>query len=171
MTARRTRLKQGDVFTIPLGDGRVNLGQVVAPHRGHAWYMTVFDGAEDPEVAARRDVTTKDPLFAALTLDVLFDLGDWEVVGHAAVDPSAHLPAYKVSLGTPDNVVIEDLDGSRQRRATEVDMATIPFRKTHGPVLLQHAVRAHEGLEPWLDYYDSARLDARVLAEDAFGLG
>ena len=26
-----------------------------------------------------------------------------------------------------------------------------------------------KGLEPWLDYDDSARLDARVLAEDAFG--
>ncbi|CAO1651117.1 hypothetical protein I6E81_00125 [Salinibacterium sp. NG22] len=155
----KTKIKVGDVFIIPAGDGRAGVGQVVGVYGKSDYYFAIFDTVVPLEVSDERAIEAlKSPLlFLGLSLDAKIFFGDWPVVAHAEVDPSILLPAYKVSMGTIDNIHVIDYTGTRSRPATEAEVDLLEFRSTVSPVRFERALRASLGLEPWLELFDKLK--------------
>ncbi|MBH0099361.1 hypothetical protein I6E68_09435 [Salinibacterium sp. NSLL150] len=155
----KTKIKVGDVFIVPTGDGRAGVGQVVGMYRKSYYYFAIFDTVVPLEVADERAIEAlKSPLlFLGLSLDAKIYLGHWPVVAHAEVDPSILLPAYKISMRTIDNMHVIDYTGTRSRPATEAEVDFLDFRLTVAPVEFEFALRASLGLEPWLELFDKLK--------------
>ena len=102
--------RKGDVFTIPLDDGRVHLGQVDL-----LFYTVVFDLVTTPERApglVDRALASR-PILAGQTMDALFRPGGWKVVGNRPSEAARFLPAYK--RDTPQGIFVKDFLATRQR--------------------------------------------------------
>lgn len=148
---KRNRPGVGDIFTIPLADGDVAVGQVVARYLA-AYYLAVFGtrvsggGEFDLDWISKQDLA-----FVVLTLDAKFVNGDWCVVGSGPV-ASVPLPAYK-EMVRPGEWDVVDYSGELRRPATAGEARALPNRTVVAPVRLEKAIRARHGLEPWLDHY------------------
>ena len=172
---RRKRLpppEPGDVLALPLGDGRVQLGQVVARVRTSP-YVVLVDLVVPEAEAATHVVRVPDaaPVLAAEVSAIRVEDGDWPVVGRTPVDPDRFLPASKVSVPGPDGGrawIVEDLAGERRRWATPDDVERLPLRTSYSPAALEHAARALAGLGEWLEGFDRMRVERIPLARDAF---
>lgn len=167
----RSRAETGDVFLIPLDGDRACVGQVVAKHGEADLYLAVFDSvvsAVDGELDLDEAVGLP-LLFLMLSLDAKFRAGDWKIVGRARVRDDLPLPAYKLVDRIPSNIIVVDCSGTRERPATPGEAASLANRKVIAPVRLEKAVRAHYGLQPWLDVYDELRPDRRNTTQRLFG--
>ena len=162
-------LTDGDVFKIPLGDGRAAMGQVISSYQS-AYYVVIFDfvAPEEEVPALVSEVLESEPLFAGLSFDALFRPGRWQVLENRSVDGRKFLPAYQIAFGAPGNVVVEDFWATRRRPATDLEKAILPFRDTFSPAIFERAMRAHVGLEPWRDVFDDLRVVEGVKSADLF---
>lgn len=150
----RRRLKVGDVFTVPIDDGRAGIGQIVATYGKDAYYFAIFDvvapnsGSIDLEQALNARV-----VFLALSLDAKLAAGHWALVGHQPVRQDMPLPAFKEAVGSPDRIDVVDYAGEQRRPAEGAEAELLPNRKVVAPVRLEKALRAKHGLEPWTEAY------------------
>jgi len=155
----KVQIRVGDVFIVPTGDGRAAVGQVLGIYGMSDYYFAIFDAVFPLENAAESAIgALRLPLlFLGLSLDAKIYFGDWPVVAHAEVDPSILLPAYKVSMGTIDNIHVIDYTGTWSRPATEAEVDFLEFRSTVSPVRFERALRASLCLEPWLELFDKLK--------------
>lgn len=157
-----TSPRKGDVFTIPLDDGRVHLGQVIAFERFDLlFYTVVFDLVTTPERApglVDRALASR-PILAGQTMDALFRPGGWKVVGNRPSDAARFLPAYK--MDTPRGIFVKDFLTTRQRPATPEEAAS--------PMAFQMALNSFHGLADHLDYFDTMDPDNIITAREIFG--
>lgn len=85
--------------------------------------------------------------------------GHWQVVGHCKVrTEEVPWPAYKEGVSPPGTYDVVDHTGRRRRRATLQEAERLPFRTVVAPILLEKALRALHGAEPWDEIYDGMRL-------------
>ncbi|MCQ2001002.1 Imm26 family immunity protein [Arthrobacter zhaoxinii] len=162
-------MKDGDVFKIPLGDGRAAVGQIVSEHLSE-YYVVIFDFvAPEEEVPSRvTEALESEPLFSGLSLDALFRPGRWQVLENRPVDGRNFLPAYRIVIGGPGNVMAENFRATRRRPATDLEKEILPFRDTFSAAIFERAMRAHVGLEPWRDVFDELRVGRYVKSADLF---
>lgn len=167
---KAARLKLGDVFTIPTGDGRVGIGQVVGVS-GPLFYFAVFDSVlEEDEAPVRLQLALQSPLLLlGLSMPAKVKVGDWKVIGKAPVDDRIRLPAYKEAVGFPPKYEVVDSTGTRRRRATDLEAEVLPYRKVVSPMYFEVAFQAHLGLTPWLDAFDAIRPKGGASTADMFG--
>jgi len=163
-------LKDGDVFSISLGDGTAAVGQIVSSYLA-SYYVVLFDFvAPENEIRSKvSDALQTTPLFGGLTLDALFRPGRWHVLENRAVDSKRYLPAYKTGTSDLGNCMVEDFKGERSRAASDIDEENIPFRKTSAPIIFERAMKAHLGLEPWHPAFDGVRLGNVITSAELFG--
>ena len=148
-------LRVGDVFTVPLDEQRHGFGQVVATYKKHGHYFAIFDKAYTTSwEPVPGDIAVDRIALLALSFDAKIHVGDWKIVGNAPVVDNLPLPAYKVAIGTPDEVYVEDYSGQRQRRATRSEVDLLPYRTFVAPVRLENAFRALHGLAAWVAAFD-----------------
>lgn len=158
---RGAKLQTGDVFTIPLDENRIGVGQVVATYLDDGYYFAVFDATFPPDTSLDLDSLVREPIaFLTLSLDALIHAGHWVVVGRAPVTDDLPLPAYKEMVGGPERVDVVDYSGRRRRRASAAEAGTLPNRSIVAPARLEKALRAHCGLEPWQEAFAKLRPSA-----------
>lgn len=164
-------LSVGDVFVVPVGDGRTAIGQVVGTYGNDAYFFAIFERVFESEVGEEQAMEAlADPVrFLALSLDAKLHAGHWTIVGNAPVGAAVELPAYKEAIGRPGQVDVVDHSGTRRRPATPSEAAALPNRKVVAPVRLEKALRASLGLEPWTEAYDELRVGGRPTTSDLFG--
>ncbi|UWX98480.1 immunity 26/phosphotriesterase HocA family protein [Arthrobacter zhaoxinii] len=169
MNKKWPSLKDGDVFKIPLGDGRAAVGQVVSKYLS-VYYVVIFDFVAPEEQVPSRvtEALGSEPLFAGLSRDALFRPERWQVLENRPVDSRKFLPAYKVGWRVPGQYVVEDFWGTRRRPATDLEEQILPFRATNSAAIFEDAIRAHVGLEPWDEFYDELRVGKFVKSADLF---
>lgn len=160
----------GDVFVIPVGDGRAGVGQVVGRYGADAYYFAVFDAVMPLELAKSRavDAMSAPVLLLALSMDAKLHAGHWFTVGEAPVASDIPLPAYKEAVGTPVRFDVVDYSGTRRRPGTPLEVEALPYRKVVAPVRLEKALRAHLALEPWTDAFDELRPFGRPTTAEVF---
>lgn len=136
------RVKTGHVFEIPVGDGRKGVGQVVATYGQSSYYFAVFDIALPADAQADEVLAGVNAplLMLGLSPDAKVHAGHWTVIGAAPVDPATPLPVYKVSVGSPHKVQVEDYSGNRRRWATPLEAAALPYRSVVAPVRFERAL-------------------------------
>lgn len=150
----RLKLKAGDVFSVPIDDTRVGVGQIVATYGKDAYYFAIFDiVAPDAASIDVEQAPLDRVLFLALSLDAKLAAGHWSVVGHRPVREGIPLPAFKEAVGAPDRIDVVDYSGERRRPAQAAEAELLPNRKVVAPVRLEKALRAKHGLEPWTEAY------------------
>lgn len=155
------RLRVGDVFTLPINEEALGVGQVVGSHGNDAYFFAVFADPASPNLSTDDLVSraTGPVLFLTLSFDALVHVGDWKVVGSAPVDDAIPLPAYKEEVGTGGAFDVVDHSGRRRRPATPDEVRQLSYRKLVAPIRVARALRASHGLEPWLGAFDSLRVD------------
>jgi hypothetical protein len=165
------RLAVGDVFVLPVGDGRAGVGQIVGTYGKDAYYFSIFDAVMPLDEAPDRasEALTARLLLLALSMDAKLHAGHWTVAMRASVAANVPLPAYKEDVGFPPRVEVVDYSGTKRRPATPVEAETLPNRKIVAPVRLEKALRASLGLEPWLDIFDELRAEGNVTTAEIFG--
>lgn len=148
MAKKNKKLSVGDVFTIPIDDDRVGVGQLVDAYEdsdGH-FYMAIFDelhpAGDAPDAS---EVTDGKLAFLALASDGLLHDGSWEVVGRCEVDRDAlPWPAYKEE--TDEGFDVVDHSGGRRRTATDKEAERLPFRTIVTTKVLEDALKARHGI-------------------------
>ncbi|MCQ1957545.1 immunity 26/phosphotriesterase HocA family protein [Arthrobacter sp. zg-Y826] len=162
-------LKDGDVFTIPLGDGRAAVGQVVSSYTDEP-YVLIYDfvAPEEEIPSLVSEALGSEALFAGLSLTGRFRWGRWQVLGNRPVDGRKFLPAYKIGWRVPGDFVVENFWGTRRRRATDLEVQILPFRETRSGAFYEHAMQAHLGLQPWHEAFDDLRIGDIVTSADLF---
>jgi len=105
--AKRLKVIIGDVFVVPIQDGRVGVGQVVGVgEQPQLYYLAVFQDVlpEGASTEQQMSATGSPVRFLGLSMAAKFTAGHWTVVGSAPVPDQVELPAYKVSVGSPPNL-------------------------------------------------------------------
>jgi Immunity protein 26 len=162
----RVKLRVGDVFSVPLDDERVGSGQIVATYGKDAYFFALFERAYARDEQLDLEQAVRAPVaLLALSFDAKIAVGDWVVVGNQPVADDVPLPAFKEMVGGPDRVDVVDFSGERRRRAQGEEAEWLPNRTIVAPALLEKALRAKHGLEPWNDAY--AALEPSPLATTA----
>jgi hypothetical protein len=128
MTGRR--LKVGDVFTIPVVDGRVALGQVVFRRLdGLEIFICVFDRLfSTDEQMTELKVEGLTPCLLGYVTDSGFYHDRWQVVSNQPTDTGLAPPCYVVD--TTQGTVVKRPTGEVVRPASREDALFYPKKMT-----------------------------------------
>ncbi|WP_279304113.1 Imm26 family immunity protein [Microbacterium testaceum] len=167
----KPRPNEGEVFLVPLGDGRSVAGQVLAKFRRVNYFLATFDVVLEGDAVfpSLQQLTTAPVSLLCLSLDAKLRNGDWPVIGRSPVSVIDSLPAFKVAVNEPWNFQIEDYSGTRTRPASPEDERLYPFRTVVAPIRLERAAQALEGLREWDREWDELLPDPETSWIRAFG--
>jgi len=145
------KLKEGDIFSITVGDKGFGLGQVVKiPNKESlsvVIYKELFNSLK--KVNLSEILKNCTPLFFGNTFDAKFYHKHWVILGNDKLNLELIiLPYYKIGSFP---VYIEDFDEKRIKRASKEEEEELIFRKYIAPVRLENALLAHHGLKEWKD--------------------
>jgi len=165
----RLKLKTGDVFSVPIDDERVGVGQIVATYGKDAYYFAIFDSVAAAGTSIDLDEALNERIaILALSLDAKLAVGHWSVVGNRPVRPGllcqhskrpSEVPSGSTSWTTPGS----DADPLRaQRRSCS------PTVRSSLPCALEKALRAKHGLEPWTEAYSDLAPNETTTTERLF---
>ena len=162
--------KGGDIFTIPLDDDQVALGQVISSLHA-AYYIVVFECTLLANEIPLRipEALQSRPFLAGLTFAALIRHGHWTVVENRPVDSKKFLPAYKTGTSQLGNCMIENFKGEVWRPATTLEGELIPFREITSPICFEEAMKAYIGLEPWNESCEGLRIGDVITSASLFG--
>jgi Immunity protein 26 len=160
---RRKKPTVGDVFQIPINEGLVGHGQVIA-QKLKSYLIVVFRTAYPHEGSPDvKGIVGDDIAFVGESLDALIWSGDWPIIGNATPDHSrVPLPTYKVTIGSIDNWYVESYDGKRRRPAKPWELDSLQLQRVVAPVRLQKALQALHGVVPWDETYGLLKYDDYV---------
>jgi hypothetical protein len=160
----------GDIFTIPLDTDDVYVGQVICEYKS-SWFVVIFDHRTSTRSARENptDALSAAPLLGSIVFDARFRPGMWEIVGNSDVDPEKYAPAYTMGDARAGGIEVVNFLGTKRREATTAEATSIPRIKLRSPLVLEKAVRAHAGLEPWLDAFNDLTMDRQRRSVDIFG--
>jgi len=142
----------GDIFGIPLGDGRLALGQIFEkkPTPGLAIIIVfgqLFPEAENPAIHDLQACTSSKPVILASSFETFVDRGDWRKL--ATIPPvldRANSPAFRVA-GLPLGFLLESYDRKRKRLARIREINAAPNGYSVSAKWLENAVKAHFKVE------------------------
>lgn len=148
---KKLKLNIGDVFTIPLGNGDVGFGQIIAfPHSKNAFMMIVFDCRNNEELKYDLDTICDSPiLFLGNSLDAKLYHNDWQIIGNYTKNiPKIVLPYYR--LGTPpEDIYIVNYKGERLKKISKDIFNQLQYELNVSPIRYENALKAHFKLQDW----------------------
>lgn len=157
-TSRGKNIRPGDVFAVPLGNESSYIGQIMTVDDDEL-FIVIFDFSVDPNMTPPdlSNALSSEPLVASWTHAERFRPGAWEVVGHAPADTDRHLPAFTWGLPATGGVRVTNFSGSRTRMASAEEASVVPMKTLRSPALINRFVRAHAGVDPWVDALEDVR--------------
>jgi hypothetical protein len=160
------QVRPGDVVEIRL-EGRVGLAHVLADYK-QGWQFMAFFGPFQEVPSDLETAVQRKPALVGISTDARVRSGDWHTIGHAQPNDE-YLPAYQVSMGRIDNVLVEDYTGNRSRPATAQERRELPHRGFSAPMVFEKALRSLAGLEPWHEAFDNLRPAEGCTSKSLFG--
>jgi hypothetical protein len=167
----RFELRVGDVFSVPIDDTRVGVGQVVATEEDDAaQYLAIFDAvAPNPDLIDIDQALQERLIFLALSYDGKLYNGHWAIVGNRPVAERIPLPAWREANLSKGEVDVVDYSGRHRRPASEAEADLLRDRHYYAPAILERALRAKHGLEPWQQRYSDMAPDEVATTRRMFG--
>ena len=156
--------KKGDVFTVPIDEDHVGIGQIAEALKDQL-YVVIFNGKHPRDDLPSIPSAVEQPhLLASMTLDAKLYHGHWEVIGNTTENLTAEdLPWFKVRIN--DVMHVESCDKKTLRPATEEEERTLPIRSTYSPAVLEKALQAEYGVIEAKPAYAELRCSPRPAAE------
>lgn len=156
--ANKESVEPGAVVVVPLKDGRLGVGQIVAIYDEDWQYYAMFASAYRPDaLPSLPELVADDVAMLGLSMDWRISEGAWKVVGTTPA-LSLTLPTYKVSIldydQGLDGFYIESADGQLGRAVTDEEAEALAYREMLIPMMIEDALNAFHGLgswEPWMD--------------------
>lgn len=150
------KLKTGDIFTIPIDDSRISIGQIINKPNKDSLIIVVYDVILDKNVIPTlKDLCNNDILLLGHTLDAKLYHKHWVIIGNYSDNINKiYLPYYK--LGTPPkDIYIVNFKGESLRRATASEFNALNYQSIVAPIRYENAVKAHFNLLDWDDVYNN----------------
>jgi Immunity protein 26 len=159
---KRLALRDGDLFELPLPDGRVGYGIVVRRGPGGAPFIAIFRSAYDhrPEAA---DVAKDEVAVAGWTTDSLLYHGQWVVIERGIPLPYVPFPNFKVGMEGTTYVV--DFGGEIIDVASPREVELLDYQHSHTALIFQDAFEAMHGFGEWQHHFEKltpAHAKARI---------
>lgn len=151
---KRVKLRQGDLFELPVTDGRLGYGLVIIP--GGVLYAAFFRGLHSsrPDMAS---LLAEEIALVGMTMDSMFYHGRWSVIAHDQPIPAAiPFPNWKVKIG--GELRTTDFEGRYHwsMRPDEIDL--LDYKFSRAPLGYQNALEAINGIGEWQESYDELTL-------------
>lgn len=137
MKKKKAKSVDGDIFQVPLLNGKVCYGQLLDYQMPNIIRVAFFEGPYDPETVISVDEIIRQKVFSKIATDKYFLIdGEWPIVGNA-----------------PVLMNIEDFPNEEFRDDDWV--GAVHYTAT----LVESFLNAYYGLQPWDDYFDPNFLD------------
>lgn len=149
------KLNIGDIFTIPIDEARVGIGQIINKPNKDSLIIVVYDVILNKDLLPPLNELCKNNiLLLGHTLDAKLYHKHWVIVGNYNRNISTiYLPYYK--LGTPPkDIYIVNYIGDSFRRATISEFNALNYQSIVSPIRYENAVKAHFNLLDWDNTYN-----------------
>lgn len=150
MAKRKPQTKAGDIFAIPIDEGRVGYGHVLL-HQDASYplYVAVFlplwtTDSLPPIV----EIVSSEVALLGGTMDALIWQGKWPLIANVTVDLE-RFPWPHFVCRHPQGSCVEDFQGRVIREATQEDQNFYPLRFTRSPIAYENALKAIHGFGPF----------------------
>jgi hypothetical protein len=151
MKPKRVTLKPGDVFEMPLADGRIGYGVIV--RGGGVPYVIILRSIHDvrPELS---ELANDGIALVGQTMDALIYHGRWTIVFRDyPTRPDVPFPNWKVQID--GQMVVTDFSGQQVLgRASPEETDFLDFKFSRAPIAYQNALEALHGLRAWEESYE-----------------
>tara|TARA_R110002072_G_scaffold100824_2_gene222163 strand:- start:260 stop:775 length:516 start_codon:yes stop_codon:yes gene_type:complete len=154
------KIKQGDIFTIPIDDERLGYGQIIEIPDSHSFMIAVFDiETTSNESISSIEIVEKEILLMGYTLDAKLYHKHWVIVDNYCENlKNIELPYFK--LGTPPGeIFLTDYNGVRLRECTIEEFNNLIYQPTVAPVSYENALKSIKGVGEWKEHYNKLRID------------
>jgi hypothetical protein len=138
----------GDVFTIPLGDGRNAIGQIFekksAPRLAViAVFEQLFPAETNPVAGDLESCISAKPVLLASSFETFVDEGRWKrLMNIPPFLERSNSPAFRVA-GIPFGILLQSYDGTRKRAARFREINAAPNGYSVSAKCLENAVKAY----------------------------
>jgi hypothetical protein len=142
----------GDIFSIPLGDGRIAIGQIfeTSSPPGLAVILVfeqLFPDGEPPSLDQLKQCIATKPVFMASSFDSPISRGEWSRLANMPpVLDRSKSPAFRVA-GLPLGLILQSYDWKRKRLARPREINAAPNHYSISPKWLEDAVKAYFGVK------------------------
>lgn len=134
------RIKIGDVFAIPLGNGEFAFGQIVANGSSKCYVIYDYKSNDFPDLSL---LIRQKIIFLTYTEDLYIRNGNWKVLGNINPPSNIIFPEYRVE--TLNGTVVIDHTGKKLRFATDKEKTILSTHKSVSPMILEKSVKARFG--------------------------
>jgi hypothetical protein len=154
---KKLKLKEGDVFTIPLGNDYIGYGQITTfPNSRDVFVLCVFDFKNIIGVSTSLEAICNSPIiFLGYSTDAKLYYKDWEILGNFPGNLSnVKLPYYKIGI-PPNDLYLVNFKGERLKEIGENIFAQLNYQANFAPIRYENALKAYYGFSEWKkDDYD-----------------
>ena len=134
------RIKIGDVFAIPLGNGEFAFGQIVANTKPECYVIYDYKSNDIPDLSL---LISQKIIFLTYTVDLFIKNGNWRVLGN--INPPSNIIFPEYLIDTLNGYMVMDYTGKKLRFATDKEKTMLSTHKSVSPHLLETAVKARFG--------------------------
>jgi len=121
--------------------------------------MVGYDIKSDSLAMDDCHIRKANPVFMGNFFDVLIRNGRWPTIKQLTI-PNVPFPSFKIKI--ENKFYVETWDRQHMREATPEECTILQFRSDHGPIILENALKAYFGLEPWEPVFDTLKAETVV---------
>ncbi len=148
----RYKLNEGDVFTIPLGNGEFGFGQAISEYNKLAGsFMIGIFSLKKSQVSniSLEEICSSELLFLGFTFDARLYHKDWALIGNYSKNiKNILLPYYRLGL-PPNDMYLVNHKGERLREIDENIFNKLMYKTEIAPIRYENALKAYYKLQEW----------------------
>ncbi|WP_160140288.1 Imm26 family immunity protein [Chryseobacterium sp. c4a] len=149
--AKRFKLNEGDIFTIPLKNNEFGLGQIINfPRTSDAFIIVLFNKKiSESDTFDSIKIEDLEIIFLGYTFDAKLYYNDWQIIGNYKDNiQSIFLPFFK--LGTIDDASLVNYRSKVLKRINESQFNKLTYKTEIAPIRYENALNAYFGLQEWI---------------------
>lgn len=156
---KRIKLSEGDIFEMPLPDGKFGYGIILRRGGlpgGGTPYIAIYHAVHSERQDAS-DIVCGKIAFAGWTTDSLIYHGKWTVIAGSAQLPSVPFPNFKVAV--EGKIHVTDVEGKLLGEATAAEQELLDYQFSRAAIFYQDAFEALNGFRKWDVNYEKLTPD------------
>lgn len=152
------KIREGDIFTIPIDSDQVGFGQVLCVPNKNNFIIVVYECRLNvSEDYTLKDIVEKPILFMGYTMDARLYHKQWRIIeNHSDNISRVPLPLFKLGV-PPGDIYLLDFAGNTIRPCTNEEFEILNYRKVIAPIRYEKAIQAFYGIGEWKKEYDEMK--------------